>query len=109
MTSDLNLYQARLTAALYQGSAEDWYALGTTLHDLKKWGAAAACFSRALEKDPTHYRARTNRAWNWHLFGRTDEAASELNSVCFPDEGVPFKEGTPHALYSQVLGTLGLN
>src|SRR5262249_35670547 len=40
---------------------------------------------------------------------RTDEAASELNSVCFPDEGVPFKEGTPHALYSQVLGTLGLN
>src|SRR5262249_5104858 len=100
--SDLNLYQARLTAALYQGSAEDWYALGTTLHDLKKWGAAAACFSRALEKDPTHYRARTNRAWNWHLFGRTWEAARELREVC-----VEIKEGTPHALLSQVLGTIG--
>lgn len=101
---DLNVaYQQLLSAVTTRGSSDDWYLLGCFLSDQKKWGAAAGCFARSVERSPDSFRAWCNWGWNLHLSGRHAEAYEKLKEA----ERRASYEATPHALLSQVCITLG--
>lgn len=95
-------YQHLVTAVTARGGAEDWYVLGCLLHDQRKWGAAAGCFARAVERGGD-YRALCNLGWNLHLSGRSAEGADKLLAAL----KLAPREPTPNALLSQVFATLG--
>src|SRR5262252_8741952 len=98
-------YQHLLSLVGAFGRADDWYALGCLLHDMKRHGAAAGCFARVLQQQPDNYRARNNYGWNLHQSGRTEVARSPL---LYAGVEADQTDGMPFALLSQVDGTLGL-
>lgn len=98
-----NSYQGLVSAFVHRGSAEDYYNLGCLLHEQKRWGAAAGCFARVVERDPGNYRGWSNYGWNLHLSGRAEDGEEALRRAV----SIAPEEGTPRALLCQVYLTLG--
>lgn len=102
--SDLDVaYQLAVRGVVEGGGAGDWFQLGVRLGEMRRWGGAAGCFARSCELAPEDFRGWANLGWHQHLTGREEAGASNLRRAI----GLAPCEGTPRALLSQVLLTLG--
>jgi hypothetical protein len=83
-----------------------WSRLGFGLHAAKRWGAAAACFARALGSGDPQFEGMvlTNLGWNLHLTGRHNEGWRHLGDAI---EGPMMAEGGPRALLAQIMLVTG--
>jgi len=94
-------YQFLVAAVRNAPSDEAWGMLGQSLHELKRYGAAAAAFARVREPD---YRGLVNLGFNLHLCGRSQEAEPILGKGL---ELAPNEDALPWTDYGQCLLRLG--
>lgn len=101
--SPQEVYQALVSDAVNRGGADDWFRLGHMCHENHWFAAAAGHFARSVQKNPDNLYAVANWGWNLHLSGHPEDAREKLSAAI----GGGLSEGRVHALYSQVLRSLG--